>query len=567
MKFVGTLDGKTCPYCASYDGYIWRGEEIAEARRPPIHPNCRCCLIPYVELKDEEGNVVDVDGERPAANADFDKLAQDAYNERAREKGWKRRWDDLSPSTRLKYYYQAQKDFEAETGKPAYRQVSGATTFQEFFHRQPDSFKRAWLGAKRYELYKDGKLKEKNIFKPDLTYQVSVESLVRDGFRSVSQIEKEEPINDLPVLKGPYEHIEPEFDHSNDVRELRRRWENLSLDELSAVKERIDRSMLEWHLKIESNKPKREEYKELWEQDYKEGFDFWEDLIFAFNDFQIDARYRQEIIDFNNPFNSIMQPEDYRNNSKTKDRLARIEEIFKKDIQRLGEKDALQRKREALRELLLPKEPPKAILKAIIQKLPKKGFRKGINTFFPASEFQGDKEVFIEEVREGLRLTARLLTNLGIGHKKFEDLRIEPEVLDRPECFGKSIRLGYRPGENIKQYVISDCAHEFGHGVENSLSDTKQRINDFYEHHSRKDIDGNYIKREIYQGEMTRELDFETPDPYIRKEYIDPLTGKLTGTELTSMFFQYIIDKPELFFDSRYKTYFTNMIQLWKRVN
>ena len=177
VKFVGTLDGKTCPYCASYDGYIWRGEEIAEARRPPIHPNCRCCLIPYVELKDEEGNVVDVDGERPAANADFDKLAQDAYNERAREKGWKRRWDDLSPSTRLKYYYQAQKDFEAETGKPAYRQVSGATTFQEYFHRQPDSFKRAWLGAKRYDLYKAGKLKEKNIFKPDLTYQVSVESL------------------------------------------------------------------------------------------------------------------------------------------------------------------------------------------------------------------------------------------------------------------------------------------------------------------------------------------------------------------------------------------------------
>ena len=154
---------------------------MAEARRPPIHPNCRCCLIPYVELKDEEGNVVDVDGERPAANADFDKLAQDAYNERAREKGWKRRWDDLSPSTRLKYYYQAQKDYEAETGKPAYRQVSGSTTFQEYFHRQPDSFKRAWLGAKRYELYKAGKLKEKNIFKPDLTYQVSAEDLRLDG--------------------------------------------------------------------------------------------------------------------------------------------------------------------------------------------------------------------------------------------------------------------------------------------------------------------------------------------------------------------------------------------------
>ena len=199
VKFVGTLDGKTCPYCASYDGYIWRGEEMAEARRPPIHPNCRCCLIPYVELKDDEGNVVDVDGDRPAANADFDKLAQDAYNERAREKGWKRRWDDLSPSTRLKYYYQAQKDYEERTGKPAFRQVSGATTFQEYFHRQPDSFKRAWLGAKRYELYKDGKLKEKSIFKPDLTYKVSIESLVRDGFRIAQEVGKQ---TSKKIVKG-----------------------------------------------------------------------------------------------------------------------------------------------------------------------------------------------------------------------------------------------------------------------------------------------------------------------------------------------------------------------------
>jgi len=224
VKFVGTLDGKTCPYCASYDGYIWRGDAIAEARRPPIHPNCRCCLIPYIELKDDEGNVVDIDGERPAANADFDKLAQDAYNERAREKGWKRRWNDLSPSTRLKYYYQAQKDFEAETGKPAYRQVSGNLTFQEYFNRQPNSFKRAWLGAKRYELYQSGILKEENIFKPDLTYQVSVESLVRDGFRSITQETIGELPKNTPVIT--YEKIEPNF-------------KGFSLDDLDAWKNNL----------------------------------------------------------------------------------------------------------------------------------------------------------------------------------------------------------------------------------------------------------------------------------------------------------------------------------------
>ena len=179
IKFVGTLDGKTCPHCASYDGHIWRGEDMASARRPPIHPNCRCTLVPYVELKDEEGNVVDIDAERPAANADFDQLAKDAYNQKAKEKGWKRRFEDLSPSTRLKYYYQAQKDYEKETGKPAYRQVDSNLSFPEYFKQQPDSFKRDWLGAKRYEAYKDGKLTEKAIFAPDLSYTISPSSLVK----------------------------------------------------------------------------------------------------------------------------------------------------------------------------------------------------------------------------------------------------------------------------------------------------------------------------------------------------------------------------------------------------
>ncbi len=177
VKFLGTLDGKTCPYCASLDGYIWRGEEMGQARRPPIHPNCRCTLIPYVELKDDEGNVVEVDSERPAANADFDQLAKEAYDDNARQNGWQRRWDDLAPSTRLKYYYQAQKDFEAQTGKKAYEQVPASLTFADYFKKQDDQFKRSWLGAKRFELYKDGKLKEDQIFAPNLGYMATAKEL------------------------------------------------------------------------------------------------------------------------------------------------------------------------------------------------------------------------------------------------------------------------------------------------------------------------------------------------------------------------------------------------------
>gem|GEM_PF-1642724 len=189
VKFVGTLDGKTCPHCGAYDGQIWRGEEIASARRPPIHPNCRCTLVPYVELRDEEGNVVELEEERPAANADFDALAKEAYNAQAKQKGWNRRWEDLSASTRLKYYYQAQKDYEKETGEPAYRQVPASLTFEDYFKAQPESFKRAWLGVKRYELYQKGSLNEKNIFSPDLGYQASTKNLVSEQGESIgSQI-------------------------------------------------------------------------------------------------------------------------------------------------------------------------------------------------------------------------------------------------------------------------------------------------------------------------------------------------------------------------------------------
>ena len=150
---------------------------MGQARRPPIHPNCRCTLIPYVELKDDEGNVVEVDSERPAANADFDQLAKEAYDDNARQNGWQRRWGDLAPSTRLKYYYQAQKDFEARTGKKAYEQVPASLTFADYFKKQDNDFKRSWLGAKRFDLYQQGKLKEDQIFAPNLGYMATPKEL------------------------------------------------------------------------------------------------------------------------------------------------------------------------------------------------------------------------------------------------------------------------------------------------------------------------------------------------------------------------------------------------------
>ena len=210
IKFLGTLDGKTCPYCASLDGYIWRGEDMVHARRPPIHPNCRCTLVPYVELKDDEGNVVDVDAERPAANADFDALAKEAYNDNAKQNGWKRRWDDLAPSTRLKYYYQAQKDFEARTGKKAYDQVPASLTFADYFKKQNDQFKRSWLGAKRFDLYQQGKLKEDQIFAPNLDYMATAKDLFQ-----ISKAEQQTAEELAAIAKEQGEKIKEAIDETN----------------------------------------------------------------------------------------------------------------------------------------------------------------------------------------------------------------------------------------------------------------------------------------------------------------------------------------------------------------
>ena len=65
----------------------------------------------------------------------------------------------LADSTRKKYYYEAMREYERRTGKPAYTQVSGGVSFREYFEKQMTAQQqRDWLGPQRYKLYKDFKL-------------------------------------------------------------------------------------------------------------------------------------------------------------------------------------------------------------------------------------------------------------------------------------------------------------------------------------------------------------------------------------------------------------------------
>ncbi len=104
---------------------------MKHARRPPLHPNCRSTLIPVVDLIDPKtGEKIEETAERPAQNADG-----------------------------------------------TYSQVAAKTTFKDYFESQPETFQREWLGEKRFELWKSGKLKFEDLAKPATTYRATTADL------------------------------------------------------------------------------------------------------------------------------------------------------------------------------------------------------------------------------------------------------------------------------------------------------------------------------------------------------------------------------------------------------
>ncbi|MDO4557645.1 MAG: minor capsid protein, partial [Planctomycetia bacterium] len=248
IRYLSTLDGRTCFQCGMYDGQIWQKDEYDQIRRPPLHRNCRCALIPYVDVGEGSDPAVASrqPKNRPAANADFARLAEEAYNRQARSKGSTRRWEDLSASTRRKYYYQAQKDYESDTGKSAYRHVSQSTRFVEYFESQPESFRRSWLGPTRYAMYREGKLTTKSgkldftkIVNPGTGYVVPVGELRNQSGRPGSAASGESSGSGVsgkptPVKKG-YQEI------AGTAQEVLERCEE-EIDRLNAELSAVERT-------------------------------------------------------------------------------------------------------------------------------------------------------------------------------------------------------------------------------------------------------------------------------------------------------------------------------------
>lgn len=176
VEWLDTLDGRTCFGCASLSRQQWKLDEPHPV--PPLHPNCRCVLIPVTPLS------ALVDEERPAAKSDFMADAKRAYEEKYSDK----KFDDLAESTRKKYYYDAIHAYEERTGEPAYEMVRGGVNFKEYFENvMTEQQRRDWLGPERYKLWQTGRYKFEDFISPYPSRNVTVAELKKADIAGLSE--------------------------------------------------------------------------------------------------------------------------------------------------------------------------------------------------------------------------------------------------------------------------------------------------------------------------------------------------------------------------------------------
>ncbi|MCL2709349.1 MAG: minor capsid protein [Planctomycetaceae bacterium] len=170
VQWLATLDHRTCLICGAYDGRIWAQDKLYEVKVPPAHPNCRCVLIPYIDI-----DGIDADGgTRPAEAENFDLLAKKKYEAKPSAK---KKYNELSYEYRRKLRYVAMEEFRQQTGNSPYRQVKGGMTFADYLQSQPESFQREWLGVTRFALYQSGKLTLDQMVRPDSGFKRTIEEL------------------------------------------------------------------------------------------------------------------------------------------------------------------------------------------------------------------------------------------------------------------------------------------------------------------------------------------------------------------------------------------------------
>lgn len=166
VEILATLDGRTCPVCASLDRKRYKMDETPPSL--PLHNMCRCVLLPVTPASDF------ADEQRPMAKADFMAEAKRSFENK--NKGQK--FSDLDDDEKKKLYYQAMREYEKRTGEPAYQQSDGAVSFRDYFNEHmTEQQRKDWLGPERYKLWKKGGLKLDKFIPPYPQKRMTVEEL------------------------------------------------------------------------------------------------------------------------------------------------------------------------------------------------------------------------------------------------------------------------------------------------------------------------------------------------------------------------------------------------------
>ena len=166
VEILATLDGRTCPVCASLDRKRYKMDETPPSL--PLHNMCRCVLLPVTPASDF------ADEQRPMAKADFMAEAKRSYEEKNKGK----KFSELDDEQKKKLYYQAMREYEKRTGEPAYEQSDGAVSFRDYFNdHMTEQQRKDWLGPERYKLWKRGGISLDKFIPPYPQKRLTVEEL------------------------------------------------------------------------------------------------------------------------------------------------------------------------------------------------------------------------------------------------------------------------------------------------------------------------------------------------------------------------------------------------------
>ena len=198
-----------CPACGGLDRTRYKTGEPHPAL--PVHQNCRCVLLPVTILSDL------VEESRPMARSDFMADAKRRYE--AKYPG--KKWEELSESTRKKYYYKEMREYERTTGQSAYTQVSGGMSFKEYFQNEmTDQQRQDWLGKKRYRIWKHGNLPIDNYIPPYPNKEMTVEKLKELDKASFAQKSPAKIIKRTEKLSSDEVDAIEQYTKSDDYAEM-----------------------------------------------------------------------------------------------------------------------------------------------------------------------------------------------------------------------------------------------------------------------------------------------------------------------------------------------------------